>query len=1721
MKKMVLFFKKMNCLLLAFIVISIIQCTSLSSSAQVWCTTGLYQNGCSWGGIVGFHLSDINLTGHQCSGSNDLTDMTTTTGTLAEGETYYFSITTNSSYSYGDYVAIWIDLNNNGDFDEAGELLFSSSTGGQLSGFFTMPAGIDTGMFRLRLRTARWTVITNTDACSNYWQGEAQDYTAHIVAAPACPGISGVSVSNITHHTADINCECSGCSGPFIIEYGLQGFVPGTDLLPGTGGTVNIVPDLSSFPYTLTGLSASSDYEVYIRRNCNEAGFSTNLGPVGFSSVWDACSTLTAINCGEPVDYQVSPGYGEYNSTNCSSSAGKERIYEFIPQVTGNYTLSILTGVDYSHNIIYSYKPASLGCNDSSWICLDNWVGMHLIGTLSAGVPYLFLLDENNTTGTEQQFQIDCYVPYYPCSTITQINCSEPVQATIPPGVGAYSTSCDFNNTNPGKEIIYRFTPTITGMYTLTVINCDYSAEYSYKEVSSGCDQGGWFCINSVSWNNNIILLLGTLIANTSYYIMLDAGTLYGANHLFQINCADLQNPCDSMISAECETPFILNIPPGIGHYYNAPCGFNDPPVGKEKIIQYTPQTSGIAGINVSYNGYGLDGAQFLYKEASAGCGPDGWTCIGESGGDPWLQFPSALAAGTAYYILVDAVGYAGSSFTLVISCPENWDPCQTIAPISCSVPVTADIPPGYGAYNMVNENNQNNSFGKELIYSFSPDYSGSVQIDILSTDYNWIKYYIKDASSGCNDLGWYLIDNDGYPTDDYPYYSPIVFQAGHTYYLLLDADELNGAVHTFEITCPDSEYDPCASIPQVNCGDTVQVNLPQGLGVFSSPSNGSGGYDNMAGKEELFEFIPEITGVYMLNVTPSVDWDPTSYFFKEASTGCNDNGWTFITNDYWVAGTFTGQLLAGTPYYIKIDKFWTGSLSESFEIICPSEAYDPCANIVQIADTGVEVTTTHAPGLGAFGLNGCGNEETGKENIFEFAPSFSGNFSISSSGNYGGDVYYYIKPASLGCNSGGWQCFGMEQFFSAGTSYYILAAPYDISGAEQVFTINYLGIPPDPCENITTITNCGYNHMMPINIPQGYALLSHPACQQYPSFAIGREQLFSFTPNLTTDYSIQTWGLNNYVNFYIKNASSGCNGNDWICLYADYPYYDPIDFPFPLVAGNTYYIMAASGYYWGISGNCGFYITCPSGCVQYHDNDGDGYGNPNELMHICYPVYGYVHNGLDCNDNDPAIHPGAPEIIDGTDNNCNGLIDEPCTPAVLVSVTGDNVVCYNCANGSLQAMVNSGTAPYQFLWSDGSTTQAISGLAAGTYDVTITSANGCTATASFTITSLDLQIINLLSGWNIYSTYINPVVANISSVLAPVIGNVIIVKDENGQTFWPQYNVNNIGNLITGKGYQFKMSSNVQLTINGTALVPENTPLYLHSGWGLMGYLRQSPASVVQLLSGIAGNIIIMKDGGGHVYWPQYNYNSIGNLIPGLGYQLKMSNPVILEFPANSANLEKCSSLVACPRHFILNINTGNNMTLGIFRQLMGIDKPASDVEIGVYDQEGLLVGSGVLKSGFNAITLWGDDVMTPYKDGLTEGEAFSLIMWNPATGEETPLVVEKWQEGSGNYSVNGISVAAIHNPADHEQQAILYQNNPNPFNQSTEIRFFLPEKTFAEVYVCNVLGEKIEVLLSEEKPAGENSVQFSTKNYSAGIYFYKLETPGATISRVMEIIR
>ena len=81
-----------------------------------------------------------------------------------------------------------------------------------------------------------------------------------------------------------------------------------------------------------------------------------------------------------------------------------------------------------------------------------------------------------------------------------------------------------------------------------------------------------------------------------------------------------------------------------------------------------------------------------------------------------------------------------------------------------------------------------------------------------------------------------------------------------------------------------------------------------------------------------------------------------------------------------------------------------------------------------------------------------------------------------------------------------------------------------------------------------------------------------------------------------------------------------------------------------------------------------------------------------------------------------------------------NAIVTQPAT-AVSGTTVVTNISCNGGSNGSINLTPAGGASPYTFNWGGGITTEDRTGLAAGTYTVIITDANGCTATVNATVT--------------------------------------------------------------------------------------------------------------------------------------------------------------------------------------------------------------------------------------------------------------------------------------------------------------------------------------------------------------------------------------------------
>jgi len=159
--------------------------------------------------------------------------------------------------------------------------------------------------------------------------------------------------------------------------------------------------------------------------------------------------------------------------------------------------------------------------------------------------------------------------------------------------------------------------------------------------------------------------------------------------------------------------------------------------------------------------------------------------------------------------------------------------------------------------------------------------------------------------------------------------------------------------------------------------------------------------------------------------------------------------------------------------------------------------------------------------------------------------------------------------------------------------------------------------------------------------------------------------------------------------------------------------------------------------------------------------------------------------------------------ITDATGCSATGSVTISEPPPINPTINANPVLCFGANSGSA-TVSNSGTPPYNYMWSNGQNGATATGLIAGTYSVLVTDANGCTGAASTTITQPPSGItVNSTVSGSACGPFANGVISSTASngsapynylwssgQTTPVISNVaggtytLIVTDANNCTY-------------------------------------------------------------------------------------------------------------------------------------------------------------------------------------------------------------------------------------------------------------------------------------------------------------------------------------------------
>ncbi len=83
------------------------------------------------------------------------------------------------------------------------------------------------------------------------------------------------------------------------------------------------------------------------------------------------------------------------------------------------------------------------------------------------------------------------------------------------------------------------------------------------------------------------------------------------------------------------------------------------------------------------------------------------------------------------------------------------------------------------------------------------------------------------------------------------------------------------------------------------------------------------------------------------------------------------------------------------------------------------------------------------------------------------------------------------------------------------------------------------------------------------------------------------------------------------------------------------------------------------------------------------------------------------------------------------------------------------------------------------------------------------------------------------------------------------------------------------------------------------------------------------------------------------------------------------------------------------------------------------------------------------------------------------------------------------------------------------------LSQNYPNPFNPATSFEFSVPQKSFVNLEIFDVLGRKIETLINGELKPGTYKTEWNASKYPSGVYFYRLVAGNISETKKMILLK
>ena len=373
--------------------------------------------------------------------------------------------------------------------------------------------------------------------------------------------------------------------------------------------------------------------------------------------------------------------------------------------------------------------------------------------------------------------------------------------------------------------------------------------------------------------------------------------------------------------------------------------------------------------------------------------------------------------------------------------------------------------------------------------------------------------------------------------------------------------------------------------------------------------------------------------------------------------------------------------------------------------------------------------------------------------------------------------------------------------------------------------------------------------------------------------------------------------------------------------------------------------------------------------------------------------------------------------------------------------------------------------------------------------------------------------------------------VNNVLSRVRPRDGDVIISQGGFNQYVLGAGWVGRIDSLDPGIMYKMILENESSLDLIGEPVDGDDRPISVNEGWNWIGYLPDQPLPVSDALASLSptgGDIIRSQTA-----FSQFSSNSgnwegdLSTMSPGAGYKLRRSESGTLTYPGamdeNTIEIQNMS-IAAEP---------GWEVNAADYEQVMAVT--------------GRLTLSGDVITGSTAwLSAWIDGelrgvtravkvldqwlyFMNVNGESADEQSMVEFKAWDPELGLYEDL------SGSVTFSAEGV-VGSPREPielfgevATSTEETFsnlpvsfeLNQNYPNPFNPTTQIDFALPEASDVRLEIFNVIGQRVSVLVNEQRTAGYHNVMFDASSLASGVYFYRIQAGSFVKTQKMMLVK